>query len=96
MTRPLTITRASLVAARFGELLVTARKQARLRQADLAQAVGYSRASIANMETGRQEVSLSAVYAIAEALGVHPTSLLPKPRVRVRCASASEQKATGG
>ena len=36
-----------------------------------------SRSGIANIESGRQRLAIHQLYAIAEALGVHPAALLP-------------------
>lgn len=52
-----------------GLRIARARKTAGLRQDDLATATGLSRSSIANIESGRQELSLTNLRAIADALG---------------------------
>lgn len=49
-------------------------------QQQVAQQVGLSRASLANIESGHQWVRLHHLYAIAEALDLDsPTALLPAP-----------------
>lgn len=48
-----------------------------LSQDALATAAGLTRSAIANIETGRQLVSLVVLYRLAQALGVQPASLLP-------------------
>ena len=54
------------------------RKIARRTQAQLAAEVGLSRASLANIEAGRQQVLVHHLYVIADALGLDsPASLLP-------------------
>lgn len=45
-------------------------------QADLATKVGYSRGSIANIETGRQRLLMHDVEKIAGAFGMSPKVLL--------------------
>ena len=45
-------------------------------QADLAHKVGLSRASIANLETGRQKVLLHQLEKLAAAFGCTPKQLL--------------------
>jgi transcriptional regulator with XRE-family HTH domain len=52
----------------FGNAIATRRKALALTQAQLASKVKMSRASIANIESGRQNVLLHHVYALAAAL----------------------------
>lgn len=56
------------------------REGAGLRQEELAARVGLSRASIANVEAGKQAVPLHLFAAITEALGVEMAHLLPPTR----------------
>lgn len=67
----------------FGRAVATRRRQLDLTQADLAAKVGISRASVANIESGRQSVSLHHVYSLASALEFSKVSDLlpaqPKP-----------------
>lgn len=52
-------------------------------QAQLAAEIGISRASLANIEAGRQQVLLHHLYAIADALGLDsPGVLMPEPPPR--------------
>lgn len=52
-------------------------------QAQLAAGIGISRASLANIEAGRQQVLLHHLYAIADALDLDsPTALIPAPPSR--------------
>lgn len=53
----------------FGSAVSTRRKALGLTQAQLASKVNMSRASIANIESGRQNILLHHVYALAVALG---------------------------
>jgi transcriptional regulator with XRE-family HTH domain len=48
----------------------------RLTQETLAQRVGISRASLANIETGRQSVQVHQLYALASALDLAPADFL--------------------
>lgn len=52
----------------FGGAVSTRRKALGLTQAQLANKVKMSRASIANIESGRQNILLHHVYALADAL----------------------------
>ncbi len=63
----------------IGEVIRTRRQalRPRLTQEALAQRVGMSRASLANIETGRQNVLVHQLYALAEALGLQPGDFLP-------------------
>lgn len=53
---------------RFGENLRALRVSNGLTQDQLAMAIGLSRASVANIESGRQQVSLRHAFAMARAL----------------------------
>ena len=48
----------------------------RMSQEDLSQAVGLTRTSIVNLESGRQKLLVHNLFAIAEALGVKPSEIL--------------------
>ena len=54
----------------FGRSVAARRRELDLTQAKLAARVGMSRASIANIESGRQNVLLHHVYALSSALAV--------------------------
>ncbi len=55
--------------AQMGRKVAAARKKVGLTQAELASRVSLTRASVANIETGRQRVMLHDVFALVEALG---------------------------
>lgn len=80
----------------FGKALATRRKELGLTQAKLAMRVGMSRASIANIERGRQNVLLHHVYHLADALEIARISdLLPAP-VRPQKRDDMEVSSSGG
>lgn len=51
----------------------------RMSQACLAEKVGLTRASVVNIEAGRQKAPLHVLWQIAEALGTELPLLLPHP-----------------
>lgn len=73
----------------FGARLGAERRRFLLTQEDLARRVGIGRTTIANIERGRQSVSVPLLYRLASALGVAPESLLPQ------CVETSSSEADG-
>lgn len=67
---------ASLYRA-LGEQIRLVRQKRHLTQEELAARVEISRASITNIERGRQSVLVDQLYRLARALDVAPESLLP-------------------
>jgi transcriptional regulator with XRE-family HTH domain len=65
------------IYATMGRRVRARREDLRLTQADLAAKIGLSRASIANIEGGRQAVLLHQFLALAEALTIPPMDLIP-------------------
>jgi transcriptional regulator with XRE-family HTH domain len=61
----------------FGDRLRLARQAKGLSQAEVAPGVGLSRTSIANIERGRQRLSLHLLMEFARVLEVEPADLLP-------------------
>ena len=62
---------------RFGKILIRSRKKAGLSQSDMAMAINLSRSSVANIEHGRQKVSLHTFVRMLSALEARPEELLP-------------------
>lgn len=62
---------------RFGSRLKQCRMRSGLSQEKLAEAIDLTRTSITNIEHGRQPIQLPTLYAIADALGIEPTDLMP-------------------
>lgn len=59
-----------------GAHLAEARQQRGIRQSDLAEAVGLTRASIANIERGAQKIQVHTLIATAQALNLDPADLI--------------------
>lgn len=66
-----------------------------MTQEKLAQIIGLSRTSVTNIEMGRQHVSLHHIYAIADALGVHPDVFLPHVTISGTSANAGRKLPLG-
>jgi len=64
--------------AQIGERISASRRSNRLRQHELADRVGISRASLANIEVGRQKILVHQLCAIAVALKLPPADLIPE------------------
>lgn len=60
----------------IGGGIAAVRRMRGLRQEDLAAAAGLTRSSIANIESGRQDTTVTTLLAIAAVLGVGPDFLL--------------------
>ncbi len=73
----------------FGRLLAAQRKRVALSQTEFGKLVGLSRASITNLERGRQAVQLHQLYLFASVLEISLLDLLPslpnaQPNVNLR------------
>ncbi|MBZ9798388.1 helix-turn-helix domain-containing protein [Mesorhizobium sp. ES1-4] len=84
------------IYAAFGRLVAARRKILELTQAELAARVGMSRASVANIESGRQNVLLHHVYSLASALefpkaaDLLPATPKPQPREDLKMILSDE------
>lgn len=65
------------IYVRLGALIKRRRTYMQLTQEELAEKVGFSRASIANIESGRQKVLVHQIYQFSKFLNLSPTDLLP-------------------
>ena len=62
----------------IGAKLAARRRELRLKQAEVASMIGLTRASLANIESGRQKLMLHQIYRLAQALQVEfITDLVP-------------------
>ena len=64
---------------RLGSTIKAKRRALGLTQQQLAKQLGISRASLANVETGRQRVLVHQVYELADRLNANVHELLPEP-----------------
>jgi transcriptional regulator with XRE-family HTH domain len=67
------------IYAHIGALIKTRRKHFKLTQETLATQLAISRASLANIETGRQKILVHQLYSLAAALDLSPADFLPAP-----------------
>jgi transcriptional regulator with XRE-family HTH domain len=63
----------------FGDRVRELRENRSVTQEELARRVQLSRASITNIEKGRQRVLLHQMINIADALDAKPSELMPSP-----------------
>ena len=68
------------VYALIGETIRRRRDGVGMSQSALGSRIGLSRASVTNIELGRQAVSVHHLYEIADAFGVSVSDLLPEVR----------------
>ena len=70
----------------IGTTIRQKRKEAGLRQFDLAEYLGLSRAAIVNIERGRQSCNIEYLYKIADKLDISVHDLIPvncKPKLKI-------------
>jgi transcriptional regulator with XRE-family HTH domain len=65
------------IYADFGRLVAERRKRQKLTQEAFAVALGMSRASVANIERGKQPVQLHLIYKIASILNADVSEFIP-------------------
>lgn len=71
---------AAHINAQFGKQLARVRRVKNISQAELARRMGVSRATIANLERGRQNVQLHQMYSLASHLDAPVSELMPAMR----------------
>lgn len=67
---------ANCEEALVGRLIANRRRSLSITQKDLAKAIGTSRTTIAQWETGVQGINLTRLYQIAKALKIEAASLM--------------------
>ena len=71
--------KVSALYKRLGATIKAQRRALGLTQQQLAKQLRISRASLANVETGRQRVLVHQLYELADQLNVNVQELLPEP-----------------
>ncbi|WP_420869695.1 helix-turn-helix domain-containing protein [Cohnella ginsengisoli] len=69
-----------MVLKLLGRRVRERRERLYFRQEELAELIGVTRSSVANIETGRQNVGIERLVQLADALGCDLSDLLPKIR----------------
>lgn len=82
----------------LGKKLSQLRREAKITQAALAQAVGLSRTSIVNIEKGRQPVAIDLAVRMATSLGKSLVDLIPEvdPTPTIRDIASELKKISPG
>lgn len=62
--------------ARIVAALTVARRDAKLRQVDLAKRLGWQQAYVSRYETGERQLGVDEYVAVALAIGIDPVRLL--------------------
>ncbi len=81
----------NLIYIYIGSKIKDFRDKAAFTQESLAEAIGVSRASIANYESGKQSIYISDLYKIADALNIEIKGLLP-PLQEIKAKSSPERQ----
>ncbi len=63
---------------RFREVLIAERKKAKMRQEDLARALGVSQSIISNIETGERRLDVVEFVFLVRAFGADPAALIAR------------------
>lgn len=79
------------LASAFGQVFRQLRETAGLTQDEVGARAGYSREYINMLERGRKQASLSALFDLADTLGI-PTSEIVKRVERLRKKSSGPSK----
>lgn len=66
------------LATSVGKAIARHRKKNKICQQELAEIIGLTQGSVANIEAGRQMIPLPKIYAAATVLGVEVEQLLPR------------------
>src|SRR3989338_10315635 len=69
--------RTNTLSKKVGQLIKKMRIEAGYTSASLGQEVGLTKASISNIENGKQRIYIDTVWAIAQTIGCPMSDLLP-------------------
>lgn len=75
----------------LGERVRQGRRSANFSQADLAERLGLTRASIANLEAGRQRPSTHQTAMLADILGIPIEKLVPSAPTAIDPSRAADE-----
>jgi len=70
---------SDVVNSVFGRKLRDLRRERDLSQSQLGDLLGLSRVTIANIESGKQNVQLHQIFSLASVLDIHVDRLIPSP-----------------
>lgn len=62
----------------LGRRVARIRRSRELRQLDIAEALGVTRAAVSSIESGKQAVAIHQLLQLSSALGVHTADLVPE------------------
>ena len=79
-----------------GARLQLARKRNQMTQGELAQKIGITRATYANVEAGRQRIPVDIIWRAAVCLRVSFASLVPEPILQPKRISAEADVTVNG
>jgi transcriptional regulator with XRE-family HTH domain len=68
----------SQLYAKIGENIREHRKDAKLKQENLAKMIGLNRSSVAQIESGKQAITIFTLYQLCEALNTRVVDILPQ------------------
>lgn len=81
-----------MLADWIGNKITIYRKVKKMTQEELGLHIGLSRASIVNIEKGKQNASIDVIWKIATALKITPDKLLPLQNEHITVQTNSTEK----
>ncbi len=71
----------------LGRIIRSKRKKLKIKQEDLANQLGLSRASIVNIEQGRHKPQIHVLYELCSIFSCSPSDILPNENVMIETIS---------